>query len=78
MKIKMLSLMAGPGGTRHPGQVCTVGEDVTAAEAKQLIAGGYAVEVAADASAKPAKGGKGAVPPAPTTEAGAEETTPGN
>lgn len=41
MKIKMKTLMAGPGGTRLPDHVY----DISSAEAKALIDGGYAVEV---------------------------------
>jgi hypothetical protein len=40
MKIKMLTLDAGPDGVREPGKIY----EVPNAEAKQLIAGGYAVD----------------------------------
>lgn len=43
MKIKMLSLMAGPGGVRKPGQIF----DLPPVEAEVLIAGGYAEKLAA-------------------------------
>jgi len=42
MKIKMLTLAAGPGGVRQPGQIYEVAEK----EAKSLIEGGYAVDAA--------------------------------
>lgn len=38
MEIRMKTLMAGPSGTRHPGEV----HDVSAKEAEMLVAGGYA------------------------------------
>ena len=38
MEIRMKTLMAGPNGSRHPGEKCTV----SAEEAEMLIAGGYA------------------------------------
>lgn len=38
MEIRMKTLMAGPNGTRHPGETCTV----SAEEAEMLIGGGYA------------------------------------
>ncbi len=41
MQIKMLTLQAGPQGTRDPGSI----HDVSDKEAKALIEGGYAVEV---------------------------------
>ncbi len=41
MFIEMKTLQAGPTGTREPGKVY----DVPDKEAKELIAGGYAVEV---------------------------------
>ncbi len=41
MRIKMLTLQAGPAGVRQIGAVC----DVPTAEAEDLIAGGYAVKV---------------------------------
>lgn len=41
MKIKMLTLQAGPQGVREAGQIYTVPDK----EAKQLVDGGYAVEV---------------------------------
>lgn len=69
MKIKMKSLMAGPDGTRHPGEVV----DVDAMEGKALVSAGYAEEVTAEAAAKPARGGKGAVPPTPTSKVPADQ-----
>lgn len=54
MKIKMKTLMSGPNGTRHPDQICTVGEDIEKKEAKQLLDGGYA-EVVPDAGAQKSK-----------------------
>lgn len=52
MNIKMLTLQAGPQGVRKAGVVY----DVPDVEAKQLIAGGYAVVAPADEkpAAKPA------------------------
>lgn len=44
MKIKMITLDAGPDGVRRPGEV----HDVPTLEAEALIAGGYAVKVDAD------------------------------
>ena len=41
MKVKMLTLQAGPQGVREVGQIYTVPDK----EAKELIEGGYAVEV---------------------------------
>jgi hypothetical protein len=41
MKVKMLTLSAGPDGTRQPGKVYLVSAD----EGKVLVDGGYAVEV---------------------------------
>jgi hypothetical protein len=79
--------MAGPSGSRHPGQICTVGQDIELAEAKQLVAGGYADEMAEEATAAAAKPVKGkraveaAVPPASTSGDGAaadSDTTAGN
>ncbi len=40
MKIKMLTLEAGPEGVREPGKIYQVPD----AEAKRLIAGGFAVD----------------------------------
>ena len=40
MKVKMLTLDAGPQGVRQPGKVY----EVPTAEGKTLIAGGYAVD----------------------------------
>lgn len=39
MKLKLLTLMAGPDGTYNAGQIV----DMTEAQAKELIQGGYAV-----------------------------------
>jgi hypothetical protein len=50
MKITMLTLQAGPNVMRQSGQ----SYDVPDKEAKELIAGGYAVEVS-PAKAAPAK-----------------------
>lgn len=50
MKIKMLTLQAGPSGVRKSGQTY----DVPNQEASELIAGGYAVAVQAEDSAKQA------------------------
>lgn len=44
MEIRMKTLMAGPSGTRHPGETATVSAD----EAEMLIAGGYAEPVDAE------------------------------
>lgn len=44
MEIRMKTLMAGPNGSRHPGEKCTV----SAEEAEMLIAGGYAEPVDAE------------------------------
>lgn len=41
MKVKMLTLQAGPNGVREAGRIY----DVPEAEARQLIEGRYAVEV---------------------------------
>lgn len=52
MKIRMKTLMAGPGVLRHPGEVCVVGAE----EAAVLVDGGYAEAVdqpAEVATAKP-------------------------
>lgn len=53
MKIRMNTLMSGPNGTRHPGEVCIVEAD----EAEMLIGGGYAEsaesEKVADAAEEP-------------------------
>lgn len=46
MKIKMLTLLAGPAGVRQPGSV----HDVPTAEAEALIAGGYAEKVKASSA----------------------------
>lgn len=48
MRIKMITIQAGPEGTREPGQVI----DVPDAEARQLIEGGYAVEFKRQESAE--------------------------
>lgn len=58
MKIKMLTLMAGPGGVRQPGKVYDVSPD----EAAALIKAGSAEEVKAKAGPDP-------VPAAPRTAA---------
>lgn len=42
MKIRMLSLAAGPAGNLHPNQVAEVADPLGAA----LVAGGYAVALA--------------------------------
>ena len=52
MKVKMLTLQAGPNGVREPGKVY----DIPAIEAKSLIGGGYAqaveIEKATDRASK--------------------------
>lgn len=50
MKIKMLTLMAGPGGVRQPGKVY----DLPPAEAAALIEARVAEKVTAEAASKPA------------------------
>lgn len=64
MKIQMLTLQAGPDGVRQPGSV----HDVPAAEAKELIDGGFAIPAAkmkrdetieTAAITKPSQRGKG-------------------
>lgn len=52
MKIKMLTLQAGPNGVRNPGEV----HDVSPAEAEELLAGGYAVKVDKAVTDEPVKG----------------------
>lgn len=63
MKIRMNTLMSGPNGTRHPGEVCIVEAD----EAEMLVKAGYAEpaetdknteEIAAE-EAEPAEAEKG-------------------
>ena len=54
MKIKMITLLAGPNETRQPGSV----HDVPTAEAEALIAGGYAERVKAADPAPAAIDGK--------------------
>jgi hypothetical protein len=44
MRIKMLTLQAGPQGVREVGHIYSVSDK----EAKQLIDGGYAVDVRRD------------------------------
>lgn len=53
MRIKMLTLDAGPGGVRRPGQVYEVPDK----EAQELINGGFAekVERAANSDQEPIK-----------------------
>ena len=41
MKIRMNTLMAGPHGVRHPGEVCIVSEE----EAEMLVSTGHAEAV---------------------------------
>lgn len=60
MEIRMKTLMAGPNGSRHPGEKCTV----SAEEAEMLIAGGYA---------EPAEAEKVDETPAEETTAEADE-----
>lgn len=50
MKVKMLTLSAGPDGARQPGKTYPV----SAEEGKALIDGGYAVEVKSTDAAKAA------------------------
>lgn len=64
MKIRMNTLMSGPNGTRHPGEVCTVEAD----EAEMLVKAGYA---------EPAEAEKGAEEIA-AEEADPAETEKGN
>lgn len=40
-QIRMKTLMAGPNGVRHPGEICMIGPE----EAAVLVDGGYAEEV---------------------------------
>ena len=47
MKVKMLTLQAGPKGVREPGKEY----DVPDKEAKELIAGGYAQPVGVEKAA---------------------------
>lgn len=44
MKIRMNTLMSGPNGTRHPGEVCIVEAD----EAEMLVKAGYAESAEAE------------------------------
>lgn len=44
MKIRMNTLMSGPNGTRHPGEVCVVEAD----EAEMLVKAGYAESAEAE------------------------------
>ncbi len=48
MKVKMITLSAGPDGARQPGKTYPV----SAEEGKALIEGGYAVEVKSTDAAK--------------------------
>lgn len=50
MKIRMITLAAGPDGARHPGKTYVVSTQ----EGEALIAGSYAVEVKSTDAAKPA------------------------
>lgn len=50
MKIRMITLSAGPDGARQPGRTYTVSD----AEGKALVGGGYAVEVKSTDVAKAA------------------------
>ncbi len=62
MKIKMKTLAAGPLGNKHPN----VEYDVPDQEGKDLVSGGYAVEI----KEEPLKGApKPAEPPIETAEA---------
>lgn len=45
MKIRMRSIMSGPGGSHAIGEELIVGDQVDAASARSLIAGGYAEEI---------------------------------
>lgn len=58
MRIKMISLMAGPAGTREPGKQYTVPED----EGRMLVAAGAAVDMT-PAVKVPAAGAAPASPP---------------
>jgi hypothetical protein len=59
MKIKMLTLQAGPTGVREVGSV----HDVDDKEAKALIAGGYAIPVEKVVEKAVAKRGEKATEP---------------
>lgn len=71
MKIKMLTLSAGPAGIRQPGKVY----DLSPEEAARLIEAGYAEKVEAKAAAAPRtasrKGGRTGDKP----DAGADPAT---
>jgi hypothetical protein len=69
MKIKMLTLLAGPGGVRQPNTV----HDVPPAEAEALIVGGYAEKVEPAKAAPVAAEGK---PRAATRSRGRTGTKP--
>jgi len=62
----MQTLMAGPSGTRHPGEI----HDLSAKEAAMLVDGGYAVAVEASEGRKAKKEQVAPLdpdPPAPET-----------
>lgn len=61
MKIRMKTLMSGPNGTRHPGEVCIVEAD----EAEMLVKAGYAepadpekIDASAEEAAESEKGNR--------------------
>ena len=74
MKIKMITLMAGPNGSRMPGKIY----DVPAQEAETLIAGGYAEKVSGQAAKNVAASPRTAdkAPGRRATKQDAEETPP--
>lgn len=45
MKIRMRTIMSGPGGSHAIGEELIVGDHVDFASARSLIAGGYAEEI---------------------------------
>ncbi len=78
MKIKILTLMAGPDGIRKPGQVFDLPQD----EADALIAGGYAEKMDATAKAaasapRAATRGRGRTATKPEADAEANPAEPG-
>lgn len=71
MLVKMLTLQAGPTGTREPGQVY----EVSAKEGKALIDGGYAVEAKREAPVGRATGRSGREKAVAIAEESADETS---
>ena len=46
MKIKLITLLSGPAGTHQPGvELDTDSGDISKKEARELVGGGYAVEL---------------------------------